>query len=179
MEVKEPIFIDTNIIEGIGKQILSEHKKNRYKPLKKVIDEILKHKIDGILVTLFENYSLFTSRLSKYEFLHSKDKGKIPDLREIYDSITSYFKISTIPFTEIENFLTCEFFESLLKYDIDLADGMQVLLAAKKSTKKKGLIFVTGNENHIPKMRKLWSKVYSVRQIYEKLKKEGKLKPKK
>lgn len=172
----EPIVIDTNTIVGIGKHILNEYSKNERKPLMKVIYDVLKNKTDGVLVTLFENYILFTSILSKYEFIHSKKiKGNIPTRRKIYDEIIYYFKISQLTFDGVSNFMTYEFFENLLKYDIDLADGMQVLLASKKSTKNRGLIFVTGNTKHIPKMRKLWSNVYSVSDIYEKLKKEGKL----
>lgn len=174
--MREPIIIDTNIITGIGNHILNEYAKNRRKPLIKVIYDILEHKTDGILITLFNNFALFTSILSKYEFIHSKKrKENVSIRRKIYDEIMSHFGIGQLSFDEVSNFLNHSFFENLLKYDIDLEDGMQVLLASKKSTKTRGLIFVTGNERHILKMRKLWSKVYSIREIYNKLKKEGKL----
>ena len=176
MEKTEPIVIDANIIIGIGDHILNEYSKNKRKPLMKIIYDVLENKTDGVLVTLFENYILFTSILSKYEFMHSKErKGNMSTRRKIYDEITYHFKISQLTFEGVSNFMTYEFFENLLKYDIDLADGMHVLLASKKSAKNRGLIFVTGNTKHIPKIKKLWSKVYSVSEIYKKLKKEGKL----
>lgn len=163
---KETIDIDTNIIWGLGKQILNEYKKNKHKPLLNVISDVLENKTSGILINLFKNFNLVTSVLSKYEFIKTlKTEESVLILREIYNEIISHFKIISITFKEFENFLTYKFFEDLLKYDIDLADGIQILVASKKK-----LPFVTGDKRDIPKMKKLYSEIFSVKEIYEKLK---------
>jgi hypothetical protein len=172
VESKEPAAIDTNIIAGTGKQILKVYiKSNKRRPLYKVINEVLSQKKKGILITLSEHYILLTSIFSKYEFIRSlQNQGiNLDELRQIYDSIKTYFKISELTFEEISNFINHKFFEDILRLNISLSDGLQILMASRKVRGRKGLIFITGNERHALNMKKLYSDVFTVKEIYKKL----------
>lgn len=168
MITKEPILIDTNIIYGLGKRIINESKKNKRKPINKIVQEIL-DKNEGILFNLAQHYVLLTSNISKYEFINrlNKDTGYSKVfLERIYEDISNHYKISMILFSNLES-MNPDFFEKLLNYDIDLADGFQLLTAIKYTRGKKGFVFVTGNNNHLENMRKLYSEVITVNEAYK------------
>lgn len=169
---KEAICLDTNIIVGKGRQIIKEWKKNKREPVKKVVSRILDKK-EGFLFKASNYYSFLTSIISRYEFIKAlKDIEEVKEhiLIEIYQNIKEYYVISEITFNEIGNFLTYNFFEDLIKCNLDLEDGIQLFVAFKRK-----LPFITGNTRHLENMRKFYSEVFCIEEIYDKikLKKQG------
>lgn len=163
---KEAICLDTNIMVGKGRQIIKEWKKNRREPIKKVIFRVL-DKREGFLFKSLNYYNFLTSIISKYEFIKSLRDSECIDehiLIEIYETIRGYYIISEITFNEFGNFLTYKFFEDLIKCNLDLADGIQLFVAFKRK-----LPFITGNIKHLENMKKFYSEVSCIEEVYDKL----------
>lgn len=163
---KETICLDTNMIIGKAVQIIKEWRKNKREPIEKVILRVLK-KEEGFLFKSSDYYNFLTSIISRYEFIKSLKK---PDslekhmLIKIYESIISYYSIYEITFKEFGSFLTYSFFEDLIKCNLDLADGIQLFVASKRE-----LPFVTGDATHLENMRKFYSEVFSIGEVYKKI----------
>ena len=163
---KEAICLDTNILVGKGKQIIKEWRKNKREPIEKVIEKVLNKK-EGFLFNSNDYYIYLTSIISRYEFVNSlkKEEGMPKHvLIELYEAIRKKYVIVEITFREFGEFMTYNFFEDLVKCDIDLADGVQIFVASKRK-----LPFVSGNTQHIGGMKKFYSEIFSIEDMYKKI----------
>jgi len=148
--------LDTGILYGLGKQIIRDIKKIE-KPLKKLKE--IKH--EGILEKITSKLDYrYTTIITPYEFIRkiSKEEGvPIKAVREVYTYLINKFKIiEIIPYPE-EIKLSPKLMNELCNYDLDLADGLHILIASKRK-----MTFITSEKNKLEHMKKFYGGVKSV-----------------
>lgn len=154
------VCLDTCVLFGEGRKRAREIK--RKKKRKTEIKE------DGILNKIKEKTdSRLTTIITSYEFLRQlaiEEGISLDKCRKIYEEIKSEFEIIEIIPNPKEIKLSADLMNQLCNLDLDLADGLQILIASKRK-----LPFITGEseKKKLPNMKKFYNKVYSVKEFLQ------------
>jgi len=143
---KEAIYLDTTVIIAYAWNIIKRKKEK------------------NVLERLSEKYILVTSLITKFEcinYLIKKMGFSLSKARNLFNEIINKFKISMVSPENIK--ITYNFIEEILKAGVSFRDGLHVIIARKLK-----LACITGNKNHIPNMRKLYSEVYTAKDVLKK-----------
>lgn len=134
----ETVYLDTNVLFGYGKELARKYKDEKYitekSQIKKYKTEI---KTDNLLDKLRKaKFQFITSRLTNYEFIKKlkEEEGiSLTLCMEILDQIIDKYRIVFCGRKDIK--LSDSFINAILKYEIDIIDGIHIKYAIKPHTK--------------------------------------------